>query len=64
MLQTQVGTPERRSKYRWWVPSGQVGYTVERIGWHWRGTCPSHRFRRETLCKHIIAVIRSLREGR
>jgi hypothetical protein len=64
MTQTsQVGTPEKLSMNRWWVPSGQVGYYVERLEGRWRCTCPSARWRRQQRCKHVQAVIRSLREG-
>jgi hypothetical protein len=66
MTQTpQVGKPERRSQNRWFVPSGTagVGYTVERIGdGHWRCTCPSARWRRQQLCKHVVAVIQARRQ--
>jgi len=49
-----VGTPERRGA-GWFVPSGQVGYFVERVDGRWRCTCPIFRFRAR-LCKHIVRV--------
>jgi hypothetical protein len=58
---TDVGTPQRHGA-GWFVPSGAVGYYVERIEGRWRCTCPSARWRRQQLCKHVQAVIRALRE--
>jgi hypothetical protein len=59
---SQLGTPQRQGA-GWWVPSGVVGYFVERLEGRWRCTCPSARWRRQQRCKHVLAVIRSLREG-
>jgi hypothetical protein len=58
----QIGTP-RKHGAGWFVPSGQVGYYVERLEGRWRCTCPSARWRRQQLCKHVQAVIKALREG-
>jgi hypothetical protein len=55
-----VGTPERRGA-GWFVPSGAVGYYVERVDGRWRCTCPSARWRRQLLCKHVQAVIKAQR---
>jgi hypothetical protein len=52
----QVGTPERRGDGRWFVPSGVVGYSVERMDGRWRCTCPIFRWRKTGTCKHIAAV--------
>jgi SWIM zinc finger len=54
--QSHVGTPERRGPDRWFVPSGVVGYFVERIEGRWRCTCPSFRWRKADTCKHIQRV--------
>jgi hypothetical protein len=63
MTTTQaVGTPQRHG-VGWFVPSGTVGYFVERLEGRWRCTCPSARWRKQQLCKHVMAVVRSLREG-
>ena len=59
----QVGTPQRQGT-GWWVPSGVVGYFVERIGGRWRCTCPSFRWRKTGTCKHIAACVRTIRERR
>jgi hypothetical protein len=49
MTQTQqVGTPQRRGT-GWFVPSGAVGYFVERLEGRWRCTCPSFLWRRTRL---------------
>jgi hypothetical protein len=56
-----VGTPEKRGA-GWFVPSGAVGYFVERVDGHWRCTCPSARWRQQQLCKHVQAVIRGRRQ--
>jgi hypothetical protein len=57
MTQTQqVGKPEKRGVNRWFVPSGQVVYVVERLEGRWRCTCPSFRWRKTGICKHIRAV--------
>jgi uncharacterized Zn finger protein len=58
-----LGTPQRHGA-GWFVPSGQVGYYVEKLQGQgrWRCTCPSARWRRQQLCKHVQAVIRALRE--
>ncbi len=58
----QLGRPQRHGA-GWFVPSGQVGYYVEKLQERWRCTCPSARWRRQQLCKHVQAVIRTLREG-
>jgi hypothetical protein len=56
MTKTQeVGTPQRRGA-GWFVPSGAVGYFVERLEGRWRCTCPSIRWRKTGTCKHIQAV--------
>jgi len=57
----QVGRPQRRGR-GWWVPSGVVGYYVERVEGRWRCTCPGYRWRRQQLCKHVVAVIRQQRQ--
>jgi uncharacterized Zn finger protein len=62
MTQTQVGTPARRDA-GWFVPSGQVGYFVERVDGRWRCTCPAARWRRQQLCKHVMAVIQQQRKA-
>jgi hypothetical protein len=59
---TQVGTPERRGT-GWFVPSGAVGYYVERLEGRWRCTCPSFRWRGMRECKHIAAVRRIVLQG-
>jgi hypothetical protein len=51
----QVGRPQRRGR-GWWVPSGVVGYFVERVDGHWRCTCPSFRWRKTGECKHVQVV--------
>jgi hypothetical protein len=51
----QVGKPVKRGA-GWFVPSGQVGYHVERVDGHWRCTCPGFRWTRKGTCKHIQAV--------
>jgi len=56
---SQVGQPVRHGG-GWFVPSGAVGYFVERIEGRWRCTCPSFRWRRTAECKHIGAVRRML----
>jgi hypothetical protein len=67
---SQVGQPVRH-RDGWFVPSGAVGYYVERIeerieegiDGRWRCTCPSMRWGRHKLpggCKHIRQVIRCL----
>jgi hypothetical protein len=53
---SETGTPEKRGAYRRFVPSGTVGYTVERIDGRWRCTCPSFQWRKTGTCKHIQAV--------
>jgi hypothetical protein len=61
----QVGRPEKRGVNRWFVPSGSagVGYTVERMpDGRWRCCCPSARWRRQQLCKHVQAVIPEQRQ--
>jgi SWIM zinc finger len=56
MTQTQqVGRPQKRGA-GWFVPSGAVGYFVERREGRWRCTCPSFRWRKTRACKHIAAV--------
>jgi hypothetical protein len=55
----QVGTPQRHGA-GWFVPSGAVGYYIERIEGRWRCTCPSFRWRKTGTCKHIAAVRRLL----
>jgi hypothetical protein len=61
MIQTQVGKPVKRGA-GWFVPSGQVGYYVERLEGRWRCTCPSIRWRKTETCKHIAAVRAKARE--
>jgi hypothetical protein len=58
-----VGTP-RRYKDGWLVPSstGMMEYHVRREGGRWICQCPSHRWRQQTLCRHVQAVIRAERE--
>jgi hypothetical protein len=56
-----LGTPQRHGA-GWFVPSGAVGYYVERLAGRWRCTCPSFRWRRQSLCKHVQACIQALRE--
>jgi hypothetical protein len=51
----QIGRPQRHGA-GWFVPSGQVGYFVERLQGRWRCTCPSFRWRKTGACKHIAAV--------
>jgi hypothetical protein len=51
-----VGTPVKRGMNQWFVPSGTVGYTVEKLEGRWRCTCPSFRWRKTGACKHIQAV--------
>jgi hypothetical protein len=60
----QIGRPQRHG-VGWFVPSGQVGYFVEQVQGQgrWRCTCPSARWRRQQMCKHVQAVIKALREG-
>jgi hypothetical protein len=58
----QVGKPERRGA-GWFVPSGQVGYFVERLDGRWRCTCPSARWRKTGACKHIAAVRKEVAMG-
>jgi hypothetical protein len=52
----QLGKPEKRGANRWFVPSWQVGYHVERVDGRWRCTCSGFRFRPHLACKHIMAV--------
>jgi SWIM zinc finger len=56
-----LGTPQRHG-VGWFVPSGAVGYYVERLEGRWRCTCPSFRWRKTGTCKHIVAVKRFLAE--
>jgi hypothetical protein len=60
----QVGTPEKRGRGRWFVPSGKVGYFVEwlRESHRWRCTCSGFRFKPHLCCKHIQAVRRFRKE--
>ena len=58
----QVGTPEKRGA-GWFVPSGVVGYHVERVDGRWRCTCPSFRWRQTGTCKHIAAVRKGVAMG-
>jgi hypothetical protein len=63
----QLGTPVKRGT-GWWVPSGQVGYHVERVEGRWRCTCPSYRWKRPRSpeggeCKHIAAVRKEVSVG-
>jgi hypothetical protein len=62
MTQTsQVGTPEKRGS-GWFVPSGAVGYHVERLpDGRWRCTCRAFRFRPHLACKHIMCVKKEVR---
>ena len=50
-----VGTPEKRDT-GWFVPSGAVGYYVERVDGRWRCVCPSFRWTRKGTCKHVEKV--------
>jgi hypothetical protein len=59
---TELGIPQRRG-IGWFVPSGAVGYYVEKVQQRWRCTCPSARWRRQQFCKHMQAVIKAIREG-
>jgi uncharacterized Zn finger protein len=68
MMQTVVGTPERRGANLWFVSSGRagIGYFVERVQdcdgrWRWRCTCPSFRWKQHGVgtCKHIAAVMQA-----
>lgn len=61
MMQT-LGTP-RRYLQGWIVPSstGMMEYYVRREDGRWVCQCPSHRWRKERLCRHIQAVIQSQR---
>ena len=59
----ELGTPVKRGA-GWWVPSGAVGYFVERTdGGQWRCTCPSFRWRKMGTCKHIAAVKALVSQG-
>ena len=58
----QVGKPEKRGA-GWFVPSGQVGYFVERVDGRWRCTCPSSCWRKARECKHVAAVRREVAMG-
>jgi hypothetical protein len=60
-MRQQLGRPQRRGA-GWFVPSGQVGYYVERLEGRWRCTCPSFRWRKAGICKHINAVIHMRQE--
>jgi predicted nucleic acid-binding Zn finger protein len=63
MIQTpQVGRPQKRGR-GWFVPSGAVGYFVERLDRRCRCTCPSFRWRKTGTCKHIVAVRRAVSMG-
>ena len=55
MTTTQVGTPVKRGA-GWGVPSGAVGYFVERVDGRWRCVCPSFRWTRKGTCKHVQRV--------
>jgi hypothetical protein len=59
---TQIGTPQRHGA-GWFVPSGQVGYYVEKLPGRWRCTCPSFRWRKQGTCKHIAAVRKEVTMG-
>jgi hypothetical protein len=61
-LTSQVGRPQRRGR-GWWVPSGVVGYFVERVDGRWRCGCPSFRWRKAGECKHIAAVRKEVAMG-
>jgi hypothetical protein len=64
MTHTQeVGTPGKRGPGHWWVPSGAVGYAVERLEGRWRCTCPSFRWRNTRECKHVAAVRKEVAMG-
>ena len=56
-----VGTPVKHGT-GWFVPSGAVGYFVERIEGRWRCTCPSARWHQQQRCKHVLAVIQAARQ--
>jgi hypothetical protein len=59
-----VGKPEKRGT-GWWVPSAtcpDYGYTVFKDAQGWHCQCPSHRWRKERLCRHVQEVIRLLRK--
>jgi hypothetical protein len=52
----QVGIPQLHGN-GWFVPSGNVGYYVERLEGRWRCCCPSFRWRKQGTCKHIQRVM-------
>jgi hypothetical protein len=57
-----LAKPEKRGR-SWWVPSATCrtfGYTVFKDGQGWHRQCPSHRWRKERLCRHVQEVIRML----
>jgi hypothetical protein len=58
----ELGTPVKRGA-GWWVPSGAVGYFVERVEGRWRCCCPSFRWKNAGTCKHIMAVRKEVRMG-
>ena len=63
MTQTpQVGRPVKRGA-GWFVPSGTVGYHVERVEGRWRCTCPGYRWRNTGAYKHIAAVRKEVPMG-
>lgn len=58
----QVGKPVKRGA-GWFVPSGTVGYHVERLDGRWRCTCPSFRWHKTGTCKHIVVVRKAVAMG-
>ncbi len=58
----QLGTPEKYGA-GWFVPSGTVGYHVERIDGRWRCNCPGFRCHKTGTCKHIAAVRKGVSMG-
>jgi hypothetical protein len=57
----EVGTPVRRGA-GWWVPSGEMGYYIERTNGRWCCCCPSFRWRNPGTCKYTHAVRAMLKE--
>src|SRR5262245_6576100 len=59
-----LAKPERRGA-GWWVPSATCptfGYTVFKDAQGWHCQCPSHRWRRQTQCRHVQEVLKLLRK--
>jgi hypothetical protein len=61
-LTGQVWTPQKRGA-GWFVPSGTLGYFVERLEGDWRDTCPSFLWRKPAARKHIAAVRKEVLMG-